>query len=150
MRGSMGRERSGAWLRRSTRVSKPFSIKFVCCYDICGPSLVHVIPPFMPIFLPRESTPALPPRVLSVKVIRLTMHAWPLTETKDARRTPTTSSSEQDTLLARTPQSDSDDMTRLKRQFSRNHAMTIHLNAIAMIATVWYGISLASRIQIAA
>ena len=35
----------------------------------------------------------------------------------------------------------------MRRTFSRNHAMAIHLNAIAMIATVWYGFSLASRIH---
>ncbi|KAJ5947956.1 hypothetical protein N7466_000971 [Penicillium verhagenii] len=28
------------------------------------------------------------------------------------------------------------------RGFSRNHAMSIHLNAIALVATVWYGFSL--------
>lgn len=42
----------------------------------------------------------------------------------------------------------SDAMRLLKRTFSRSHAMAIHLNAIAMIATVWYGFSLASRVQV--
>lgn len=41
----------------------------------------------------------------------------------------------------------SEAMRLLKRTFSRSHAMAIHLNAIAMITTVWYGFSLASRIQ---
>jgi Domain of unknown function (DUF4149) len=44
----------------------------------------------------------------------------------------------------------SDDMKRINRTFSRNHAMAIHLNAIAVIATVWYGFALASRMQIIA
>ena len=34
------------------------------------------------------------------------------------------------------------------RDFSRNHAMAIHLNALAMVGTVWYGFALASRITI--
>ncbi|OQD88324.1 hypothetical protein PENANT_c004G06056 [Penicillium antarcticum] len=35
---------------------------------------------------------------------------------------------------------------RANRNFSRNHAMVIHLNAIAMIATVVYGFSLSSTL----
>ncbi|KAJ5649301.1 uncharacterized protein N7484_003024 [Penicillium longicatenatum] len=31
---------------------------------------------------------------------------------------------------------------RVNKDFKRNHAMTIHLNAIALVATVWYGFSL--------
>ncbi|WPH03985.1 Hypothetical protein R9X50_00686800 [Acrodontium crateriforme] len=43
----------------------------------------------------------------------------------------------------------SEAMKTIQRQFSRNHAMSIHLNAIAMLATVWYGFGFASRITIA-
>ena len=42
----------------------------------------------------------------------------------------------------------SEEMKLAKRNFSRNHAMAIHLNAIAMIATVWYGFSFGSRITL--
>ncbi len=42
----------------------------------------------------------------------------------------------------------SQEMRRLQRSFSRSHAMVIHLKAVAMVATVWYGFSFASRIQI--
>lgn len=39
-------------------------------------------------------------------------------------------------------------MKHLNRAFSRSHAMAIHLNAIAMLATVWYGFALAARMSI--
>ncbi|KXH41784.1 hypothetical protein CNYM01_09759 [Colletotrichum nymphaeae SA-01] len=42
----------------------------------------------------------------------------------------------------------SPDMLAVRRRFSRNHAMSIHLNLIAVIAMLWYGFSLASRIHI--
>lgn len=42
----------------------------------------------------------------------------------------------------------SEDMKRVKEDFSRAHAMAIHLNAISIVVTVWYGFSLASRIQV--
>jgi hypothetical protein len=32
------------------------------------------------------------------------------------------------------------------RNFARNHAMSIHLNAIALVATIWYGFSLSSSL----
>ncbi|KAJ5272445.1 hypothetical protein N7478_007570 [Penicillium angulare] len=35
---------------------------------------------------------------------------------------------------------------RVNRSFSRNHAMSIHFNAIALVATVWYGFRLSSNI----
>jgi hypothetical protein len=41
---------------------------------------------------------------------------------------------------------DGSKMDRANRNFSRNHAMVIHLNAIAMIATVVYGFSLSSTL----
>ncbi|KAJ9660038.1 hypothetical protein H2201_007079 [Coniosporium apollinis] len=44
----------------------------------------------------------------------------------------------------------SEEMRLANRKFSRNHAMCIHLNAIAMVATVWYGFSLGSRITVSA
>ena len=39
-------------------------------------------------------------------------------------------------------------MKSIQKNFSRAHAMAIHLNAIAMIMTVWYGLVFASRITI--
>jgi len=41
----------------------------------------------------------------------------------------------------------SEEMRRIKRDFARNHAMAIHLNLIGMMATVWYGFALASKIR---
>ncbi|CEJ56732.1 hypothetical protein PMG11_02930 [Penicillium brasilianum] len=35
---------------------------------------------------------------------------------------------------------------RAYQDFARNHAMSIHLNAIALVATVWYGFSLSSTL----
>ncbi|KAJ5390939.1 uncharacterized protein N7496_002007 [Penicillium cataractarum] len=35
---------------------------------------------------------------------------------------------------------------RANRDFARNHAMSIHLNAIALVATIWYGFSLSSSL----
>lgn len=35
---------------------------------------------------------------------------------------------------------------RANRNFARNHAMSIHLNAISLVATVWYGFSFASSL----
>jgi hypothetical protein len=32
------------------------------------------------------------------------------------------------------------------RNFTLNHAMSIHLNAIALVATIWYGFSLSSSL----
>ncbi|KAI9653796.1 MAG: hypothetical protein M1831_005663 [Alyxoria varia] len=40
-----------------------------------------------------------------------------------------------------------DDRSKLKRAFERSHVMSIHLNAIGIIATVWYGFVLSSRIE---
>ncbi|KAB8234800.1 DUF4149 domain-containing protein [Aspergillus alliaceus] len=37
-------------------------------------------------------------------------------------------------------------MHQVNRKFSVNHAMSIHLNAVALVATVWYGFSLASSL----
>ena len=42
----------------------------------------------------------------------------------------------------------SPEMKALDRSFSRNHAMTIHLNAISMVATVFYGAWLSSRLRL--
>ncbi|KAF2217913.1 hypothetical protein CERZMDRAFT_31373, partial [Cercospora zeae-maydis SCOH1-5] len=42
----------------------------------------------------------------------------------------------------------SDAMRSKNRAFSRAHAMSIHLNLLSMIATVWYGVRLASRMNI--
>lgn len=41
----------------------------------------------------------------------------------------------------------SDDMRKLNRSFSRNHAMSIHLNLISMGAMIWWGLKLASRLE---
>jgi hypothetical protein len=35
---------------------------------------------------------------------------------------------------------------RASRSFAVNHAMSIHLNAIALVATVWYGFSLSASL----
>lgn len=43
----------------------------------------------------------------------------------------------------------SEEMRKLNRKFSKNHAMSIHLNLLAIGATMWYGVCLASRFQIA-
>lgn len=32
------------------------------------------------------------------------------------------------------------------RNFAKNHAMAIHLNAVALVATIWYGFSLSSAL----
>ncbi|KAJ5114004.1 hypothetical protein N7456_002538 [Penicillium angulare] len=37
-------------------------------------------------------------------------------------------------------------MDRVNRSFSRNHAMSIHFNAIALVATVFYGFRLSSNL----
>lgn len=42
--------------------------------------------------------------------------------------------------------SDGSKVHRANRTFARNHAMAIHLNAIAMIATVFYGFSLSATL----
>ncbi|KAJ5803821.1 uncharacterized protein N7518_000124 [Penicillium psychrosexuale] len=42
--------------------------------------------------------------------------------------------------------SDGSKVLRANRTFARNHAMAIHLNAIAMIATVFYGFSLSATL----
>lgn len=66
------------------------------------------------------------------------------TETKDKRQR----ALNQDGNQNQEQESVSEEMRLMRRSFSRNHAMAIHLNAIAMIATVWYGFSLASRIKV--
>lgn len=40
----------------------------------------------------------------------------------------------------------SEEMKRLKGHFSHNHAIAIHLNLLAVIGTVIYGVRLGSRI----
>lgn len=47
------------------------------------------------------------------------------------------------------PETTSEEMRTRNRTFSKNHAMSIHLNLLAVGATVWYGIRLASRVQTA-
>lgn len=42
----------------------------------------------------------------------------------------------------------SEEMKIKNRTFSKNHAMSIHLNLLAIGATMWYGVGLASRFQI--
>ncbi|KAF0329914.1 hypothetical protein GQ607_002681 [Colletotrichum asianum] len=42
----------------------------------------------------------------------------------------------------------SPDMQACRRRFSRNHAMSIHLNLISIFAMVWYGVRLASLLKI--
>ncbi|EKV10837.1 putative mitochondrial outer membrane protein [Penicillium digitatum] len=43
--------------------------------------------------------------------------------------------------------SDGSNLRQANRNFARNHAMAIHLNAIAIIATVFYGFSLSAMLQ---
>ena len=40
-------------------------------------------------------------------------------------------------------------MKAKNRAFSRAHAMSIHLNLVAIGATIWYGFCLASRFELA-
>lgn len=42
----------------------------------------------------------------------------------------------------------SDEMRIKRKAFSRAHAMSIHLNLLATIATVYYGFRLGSRLSI--
>lgn len=39
-------------------------------------------------------------------------------------------------------------VTKVKKAFSRNHAMSIHFNLIAVIATVAYGFVLGGRLRL--
>lgn len=41
----------------------------------------------------------------------------------------------------------SKEMQAINRRFSRAHAMTIHLNLLTIVCTLWYGASLASRLR---
>jgi hypothetical protein len=43
---------------------------------------------------------------------------------------------------------ESDEMQQIKRQFSRNHAMSIHLNLIGVLATLLYGLVLSTKIEV--
>jgi hypothetical protein len=40
------------------------------------------------------------------------------------------------------------EMQAMNRNFSKNHAMSIHLNLLTIGATLWYGLRLASRISL--
>ncbi len=42
----------------------------------------------------------------------------------------------------------SESMEVRKRAFSRAHAMSIHLNLVAVGATIWYGFRLSSRMEL--
>ena len=42
----------------------------------------------------------------------------------------------------------SSEMKALNDSFKRDHAMAIHLNAISMLATVFYGLWLSSRLRL--
>jgi hypothetical protein len=42
----------------------------------------------------------------------------------------------------------SDEMRAKNRAFSKAHAMSIHLNLLAIMATLWYGVRLASRMSL--
>lgn len=42
--------------------------------------------------------------------------------------------------------SDSGKTRQASRNFTRSHAMAIHLNALALVATIWYGFSLSSAL----
>lgn len=42
----------------------------------------------------------------------------------------------------------SENMKAKNKAFSRAHAMTIHLNLLAIGATIWYGFRLTSRMEL--
>lgn len=42
----------------------------------------------------------------------------------------------------------SEEMKARNKAFSRAHAMSIHLNLVAIATTIWYGFSLASRCEL--
>lgn len=44
--------------------------------------------------------------------------------------------------------SEDEKVKKAKKAFARNHAMSIHLNAISMVATVWYAFSLTSSLLV--
>jgi hypothetical protein len=60
---------------------------------------------------------------------------WP--ETRDGQRQPADASNEA-----------SPEMQRLRRSFSHNHAMSIHLNLLAIGAMLWWGWKLASNLDL--
>ncbi|KAI1500206.1 hypothetical protein F5X99DRAFT_410356 [Biscogniauxia marginata] len=60
-------------------------------------------------------------------------------ETGDSRTKPSGDSGEAET--------NSSETQRLKRSFSRNHAMSIHLNLVSIGATLWWGWNLASKLD---
>lgn len=47
------------------------------------------------------------------------------------------------------PTTKSEEMKVKNRTFSRNHAMSIHINLITIGATIWYGVRLGSRLTVA-
>ncbi|KAI1100827.1 hypothetical protein F4804DRAFT_344434 [Jackrogersella minutella] len=53
-----------------------------------------------------------------------------------------------DNVKSNIPTEPSDDMRTLNMSFSRNHAMSIHLNLISMGAIVWWGWKLALRLDV--
>ncbi len=63
------------------------------------------------------------------------------TETRDGLQKQTTD----DHVVSETP---SPEMQRISRSFSRNHAMSIHLNLLTIGAMLWWGYKLASNLNL--
>ena len=76
-------------------------------------------------------------------------------ETKDSRRRQKLASTAENSDTGasgkkeelKTPLDPSEDMVRIRKLFSKNHAMAIHLNAMALIGTVWYGLVLGAKLK---
>ncbi|KAJ8126827.1 hypothetical protein O1611_g6811 [Lasiodiplodia mahajangana] len=66
------------------------------------------------------------------------------TETRDALQKQTTEEEEDDDDV----EAPSPEMQRLHRSFSRNHAMSIHLNLLTIGALMWWGWKLASSLNL--
>lgn len=71
---------------------------------------------------------------IGMRAVRSAAIANQVLETRDGRK-------------SNDPTELSDDMKTLNRSFSRNHAMSIHLNLISIGAMIWWGWKLASRLD---
>ncbi|KAK3316927.1 hypothetical protein B0H66DRAFT_562412 [Apodospora peruviana] len=74
-------------------------------------------------------------------------------ETRDAKRRAVTNENDghkSHGLTIGESSGPSDEMRRLNRLFSKNHAMSIHLNLVSMGAMLLYGLRLASRLNLEA
>ncbi|KAI0203482.1 hypothetical protein F4808DRAFT_457757 [Astrocystis sublimbata] len=74
-------------------------------------------------------------------------------ETRDGRKRPVVAADKNDSATETpstpsTPSEPSAEMQRLHRSFSRNHAMSIHLNLLSLSAMLWWGWRLASSLHL--